>query len=52
MLENFKLEGARVSNPGWPGEGLLLYVEVSPKACELDEAFPRRAALRRRQWSV
>lgn len=52
MLENFKLEGARVSNPGRLGEGLPLYVGVSPRVYELDEAFPHRAALRRRQWSV
>lgn len=26
MLENFKLEGARVSNPGRPGEGLPFHI--------------------------
>lgn len=53
MLENFKLEGARVSKP-WPARrgGSPLPVGVSPRACELDEAFPHRAALRRRQWSA
>lgn len=52
MLENFKLEGARVSDPSQPGEGLPFHIRVSPRVYMLDKAFPRRATLRRRQWSV
>lgn len=52
MLENFKLEGARVSDPGQPGEGLPVHIRVSLRVCVLNKAFPRRATLRRRQWSV
>lgn len=53
MLENFKLEGAQVRTP-WPARrgAPPLHATVSPRLCELDEAFPHRAALRRRQWSV
>ena len=53
MLENFKLEGARVSNPSPAGRGgSPLPVGASPGACEPDEASPPRAARRRRQWSA
>lgn len=54
MLENFKLEGARVSNPGQPAVGSRFTspIRASPRLCKLDQAFPCRAALRRGQWSV